>query len=150
MHVSEKNPTGVADVRGLPSSGQSPHNHPRVKPLPQWGASCQLCSPLLLNVNRQRSRKKLGGGLRRWLSGKEPVCQCRRHKRCGFDPWIKKITWRKQWQPTAVFLPGESPWTEEPGKLHCLGVQRVGHDWSNWASVSTQLGGKNKNKRKQF
>ena len=22
-------------------------------------------------------------------SGKEPVCQCRRHKRCGFDPWVR-------------------------------------------------------------
>ena len=24
-------------------------------------------------------------------SGKESTCQCRRHKRCGFDPWFKKI-----------------------------------------------------------
>ena len=41
--------------------------------------------------------------------GKEPACHCRRHKRqCGFDPWVKKIPWRRAWQPTAVFLPGES------------------------------------------
>ena len=32
----------------------------------------------------------------------------------GFDPWVKKIPWRRAWQPTPVFLPGESPWTEEP------------------------------------
>ena len=25
--------------------------------------------------------------------------------------------WRRKWQPTPVFLPGESPWTEEPGRL---------------------------------
>ena len=34
--------------------------------------------------------------------------------RSGFDPWVGKIPWRRAWQPTPVFLPGESPWTEEP------------------------------------
>ena len=41
-------------------------------------------------------------------SGKEPTCQCRRHKRHRFDPWVGKIPWRRAWQPTPVFLPGES------------------------------------------
>ena len=41
-------------------------------------------------------------------SGKEPICQCRRHKRLGFAPWVGKIPWRRKWQPTPVFLPGES------------------------------------------
>ena len=41
-------------------------------------------------------------------SGKEPACQCRRQKRHGFDPWVGKIPWRRAWQPTPVFLPGES------------------------------------------
>ena len=36
-----------------------------------------------------------------------------------------KITWRRPWQPTPVFLPRESPWTEVPGSM---GSQRVGHD----------------------
>ena len=40
-------------------------------------------------------------------SGKEPTCQCRRHKRFRFDPWIQKIPWRRKWQPTPLFLPGE-------------------------------------------
>ena len=40
-------------------------------------------------------------------SGKEPACQCRGHKRCGFEPWVGKIPWRRAWQPTQVFLPGE-------------------------------------------
>ena len=31
----------------------------------------------------------------RWFSGKEPVCQCRRCKRLGFDPWVGKIFWRR-------------------------------------------------------
>ena len=41
-------------------------------------------------------------------SGKESTCQCRGHKRHGFDPWVGKIPWRRAWQPTPVFLPGES------------------------------------------
>ena len=28
--------------------------------------------------------------------------------RCRFDPWVGKIPWRRAWQPTPVFLPGES------------------------------------------
>ena len=41
-------------------------------------------------------------------SGKEPVYQCRRRKRCGFTTWIGKFPWRRAWQPLPVFLPGES------------------------------------------
>ena len=41
-------------------------------------------------------------------NGKELTYQCRRHKRCGFDPWVGKIPWRRAWQLTPVFLPGES------------------------------------------
>ena len=40
--------------------------------------------------------------------GKEPGCQCRGYKRHEFDPWVGKIPWRRAWQPTSVFLPGES------------------------------------------
>ena len=40
-------------------------------------------------------------------SGKEPACQCKRHKGHRFDPWVRKIPWKRAWQPTPVFLPGE-------------------------------------------
>ena len=43
----------------------------------------------------------------------------------GFDPWVGKIPWRGTWQPTPLFLPGESPWTEEPGGLQSMGLSRV-------------------------
>ena len=43
----------------------------------------------------------------RWRRGKESACQCRRCKRGGFDPCIRKIPWRRVWQPTPVFLPGK-------------------------------------------
>ena len=41
------------------------------------------------------------------LSGKESTCQCRRCKRHGFDPWVRKTPWRWKWQPTPVFSPGK-------------------------------------------
>ena len=40
-------------------------------------------------------------------SSKESTCQCRRCKRCRFNPWVRKIPWRRKWQPTPVFLPGK-------------------------------------------
>ena len=42
------------------------------------------------------------------ISGKEPACQCRRCKRQRFDSWVKKIPWRRAWQPTPVIVP-ENP-----------------------------------------
>ena len=44
-----------------------------------------------------------------------------------FDPWVRRIPWRRTWQATPGFLPGESPWTEEPGSLQCMGSQRARH-----------------------
>ena len=38
-------------------------------------------------------------------SGKESSCRCKSH---GFNPWVGKIPWRREWQPTPVFLPGKS------------------------------------------
>ena len=42
------------------------------------------------------------------IGDKESTCQCRRHKRHSFDPWVGKIPWRRAWQPTPAFLPEES------------------------------------------
>ena len=56
-------------------------------------------------------RKYIQNGLPRWLSGKESSCQSRRH---WFDPWVRKIPWRRKWQPTPVFLPGESQGQRSP------------------------------------
>ena len=66
-------------------------------------------------------------------SGKESVCHCRRLKRHRFDPWVRKIPWRRSWLSSPIFLPGEFPWTGEPGGLQSKGLQRVRHDWSNLA-----------------
>ena len=46
--------------------------------------------------------------------------------------WIQSLgcedPWRKAWQPIPVFLPRESPWTEETGRPHSIGLQRAGQD----------------------
>ena len=52
-----------------------------------------------------------------------------RCKKCGFDLWVGKIPWRKAWQPTSVFLPGESLGQKSlAGYWATLVLQRVRHD----------------------
>ena len=58
-------------------------------------------------------------------SGKESACECRRHKRHGFDPWVRKIPWRRKRQPTPIFFTWRIPWTKEPGGPQSMGMQRV-------------------------
>ena len=53
------------------------------------------------------------------------------------ETWVGKIPWMRVWQPTPVFLPGESPWTKEPGGLQSMGSQRVRHDWVTKHILST-------------
>ena len=90
-----------------------------------------------------------------WLSGKQSACQCRR---CGFHPWVRKIHWRRKWQPTWVFLPGKfhgqrslvgySPWdckeldtTEHLSKsIHCSNIE--------FLSIHTMLGKIEGNRRR--
>ena len=59
-------------------------------------------------------------GLPRWLSGSESACQCRRYRRCGFDPWVGKNPWERKCQPTPVFLPGKFRATE---------------NWKTWQAI---------------
>ena len=56
------------------------------------------------------------------FSGKESICQCNRLKRHRFDPWARKIPWRRQWQPTPVFLT-----TEFQGQRSLVGYSLWGH-----------------------
>ena len=58
-------------------------------------------------------------------SGKELACQCRRHKRCGFDIWAGKTLWRRRWVTHSSILSWRIAWTEEPGGLWSMGSQRV-------------------------
>ena len=64
-------------------------------------------------------------GLPWWLSGKESACQCRRP---WFNPWVRKIPWRRKWQPTLVFLPGKSHGQRSMAGYSPWDHRRVGHD----------------------
>ena len=61
-------------------------------------------------------------------SGKEPACQCRRCTRLRFDPWVGKIPWERAWQPTLVFLRGESQGQRGLAGYSPWGCRRVRHD----------------------
>ena len=59
-------------------------------------------------------------GLLRWLSGKEFICQCRRH---GFDPWVTR-----KWQFTPLFLLGKSHGQRSPTCYSPWSCKRVSND----------------------
>ena len=52
-----------------------------------------------------------GPGFQGGASGKEPTCQCRRHKRCGLDPRVRK---EEGMAAHSSILAWRIPWTEEP------------------------------------
>ena len=54
--------------------------------------------------------------------------------RTGFDPWVGKIPWRRACQPTPVFMPGESLWSEELG-----GLQSTGSQSRTWLTESPRV-----------
>ena len=58
------------------------------------------------------------------------------------ETWVQTLGWEdpleEAWQPTPVFLPGESTWTEECGGPQPLGSQKVGHDESDLAGMHVQ------------
>jgi len=70
-------------------------------------------------------------GFPRGASDKESACQYRRQKRHRFNPWVGKIPWRKKWQPTPVFLPGESH-----GQRSLAGYSPRGHKESDTTEVT--------------
>ena len=39
----------------------------------------------------------------------------------GLIPGLGRFPWKRAWEPTPVFLPGESPWIKEPGRLQSMG-----------------------------
>ena len=87
-----------ATVHGVTKS------HVRLLATP-WTAAHQAPPPL--GFSRQEDWSGCHCLLQSGTSGKEPSCQCKRHKRHGFNSCLGKILWRRKWQPTPVFLPGE-------------------------------------------
>ena len=72
------------------------------------------------------------------------ACHCKGHQRCGCDPWVRRIPWRRKWQPTPVFLPIESHGQSEPGGQRPTGsprVTRLSEETTTemWSPLSTSL-----------
>ena len=70
----------------------------------------ELCSVLCGSLDGRGvwGRMDIHMGFQGGASGKEFVCRCRRRKRHGFDPWVGKSPWRREWHLTPVFLPENS------------------------------------------
>ena len=86
-------------------------------------------------VSERASRPWSHWGFPDGTSGKEPTCQCRRHKRLRFDPWIRKIPWRRACPSTPVFLPRESHGQRSLGGYSQTWVKQLNmndHTWSFW------------------
>ena len=98
---------GMGEPSGLPSTGSHRIRH-------DWSDLAAAAA----DVNR---------GFSDGTSGKEHTCQCRRHKRGEFDPWLGRSPEEGHGNDSIV-LPEESPCTEEPGGLQFIGSQRVRHN----------------------
>ena len=74
------------------------------------------------------------------VSRASPVAQTVNNPPAMWETW--SLGWEdpleEGWQPTPVFLPGESPWTEMPGRLQSLGSQRIRHNWVTKHSTPAQ------------
>ena len=134
--VVKNAPANAGDIRGtvsIPGLGRSPGEG---KGYPLQTSGLGEFHGLYIVHGVAKSRTQLSDfhfhvhflGFPGGASGKERTCQCRRHKRCRFDPWVGKISWRSAWQPTPVFLSGESPWIEEPSELQSIESERIGYD----------------------
>ena len=86
-----------------------------------WAIACQ--APLSMGFPTQECWKAS-----LMVQRVKKLPECRRHRRYGFNSWVRKIPWRRAWQPTPVFLPGESR-----GQRSLVGYSpqccRVRHDW---------------------
>ena len=128
------------------SSRKSPKGHDSEATEP--GPKVKWSLAKILNWGQCEPPRYIGrwrqGRLPRYCSGKESTCQCRRHKRHRFNPWVKKIPWSRKWQPAPVFLPGKFR-----GQRSLAGYSPWG--CKQWTLVSTsEHTRKNKHTRRQL
>ena len=62
-------------------------------------------------------------------SDKESACQCRRHNKCKFDPWVRDDPLKEEMATHSSILAWETPWTGEPGRLQSIGSQSWTRLW---------------------
>ena len=111
--------------------------------LVSWPKESRGPAPLPLITCRSFFRQDVSQwrGLSRWHSGKEPACQCRRHKRGSFDPWDREDPLEERMATHSGIPAWRIPRTEAPGGLQSMGLQRVGQDWSDLAQMHACIEG---------
>ena len=89
-------------------------------------AYTKLCSVYTnyMVIDQVKRQKGFPGG----ADGREPACQCRKHKRdVSSIPGLRRSPGGGHGNPLQCFA-WRIPWTEEPGRLQSIGLHRVGHD----------------------
>ena len=81
-------------------------------------------------------------GLPRWRSDKESACSAGAVGDTVLISGVRKIPWRMSWQPTPVFLPGESHGQRSLAGCSSWGCKEFGHNWSHlaWTHIEGELG----------
>ena len=80
---------------------------------------------VLVSISLYRNgTSKPSYGLPWRLSSYKSICQRRRRR---FGSWVRKVPWRRKWQPTAVFLPGKPSGQSRPQPT---GLMKAGHSWA--------------------
>ena len=82
-----------------------------------WGEWFVLVGPQIERSYTQGLHLRAPGSPR----GKEPACRCSGCKRRRFRPWVRKVPWRRMWQPPRVLA--WRSWTEEPAGLQSMGLK---------------------------
>ena len=107
-------------------AGQMPHNHEAEQPTRRQSQSVPR-KPCLFSLSVQYLK---GEGVLPWWLRQYRICL--QSRRPGFNPWIRKILWRREWLPTQVFLPGEFHEQRNlVGYIQFMGSQRVKCNWVN-------------------
>ena len=83
------------------------------------------------------SIRYLSSGFPGGATDQESACQCRRHKRRGFDPWVWKIPWSRKWHRFSTLV-GSILWTGEPGGLQSTEFQKSGMQRSTHTTQDRQ------------
>ena len=79
----------------------------------------------MISISTDTSATNANYGLPKWLSGKESSRQCKRHE---FDPGVGKIPWKRKWQLSSIFLPGNSHRQRNLAGYSPWGLKRVRHN----------------------
>jgi len=104
-------------------------------------SACNVADPGLIPGSGKSPGERMGYPLQySWAS---LVAQMVKKPPAVWETWVRSLGWedrrRRAWQPTPVFLPGESPWTEEPGRLQSMGLQRIRHHWATRHSTAHRV-----------